>query len=152
MKYDFEKILKCVKEKRLIGPYLFPYVYSKKFKKYLREETFASYYKISRGETYNSIDEAKLLVAMTYIAITKYKDKELWKYVSAFYSTKLLERKKYIEVRCTLEEDRIRRVIDKYKFTDDRRQIDYIISNTIVPMENLKKFYDFMFDIYKYDL
>lgn len=87
-----------------------------------------------------------IIISLSLIALLYY-DGNFWKYVRSTYS-ELYE--KYSDQKI---EGKIREIILKFsgENNDEQRIISYILENAIVPKKFIPSFFDFIYDIYKYN-
>lgn len=138
-------IAKKIATKKLIGNDLIEFLYDDNFEKELHELTDRAIINLTSDTIFEPKKKYYLIVALTYIAMKEY-DNAFWPYVEKFYENSL----KQIGSK-NLMENSIRDMLNE--FISDRsnssRQIDYLISNSIVPKKHLDDFFEFVFDIYK---
>ncbi len=136
-------IAKKVANKKLIGNDLIEYINNKEFEEELHKLTDRAIISVSNDTIFSQKEKYCLIVALTYIAMKDY-DNSFWPYVENFYNEVI----KHIGSK-VLMENSIRDMLNDVIPENKGRQIDYIISNAIVPMKHLDDFFDFVFDIYK---
>lgn len=138
-------LAKKVANKKLIGNELIEFLYDEQFENELHKLTDRAIIYLARDTLIAQNLKYYLIVSLSYIAMKEY-DNSFWPYVEKFYEDSL---KQIGSVN--LMENSIREMISEFIIdkTNSGRQIDYLISNSIVPRKHLDDFFEFVFDIYK---
>lgn len=91
-------------------------------------------------------DYESIIISLSLIALLDY-DGSFWKYVESIYAELY---KKHSNQRIN---GKIREIIKTFnkEYSDESRVINYVLENAIVPKKFASSYFDFIYDIYKYN-